>query len=49
MLRVYSLDPQTSVHVRVIRSDSTRIDQEFDLDLRDPGGNRVEIAERVLA
>ena len=36
MLRVYSLDPQTSVHVRVIRSDSPRIDQEFDLDLRDP-------------
>ena len=36
MLRVYSLDAQTSVRVRVIRSDSTRIDQEFDLDLRDP-------------
>ena len=35
-LRIYSLDPQTSVHVRVIRSDSTRIVAEFDADLSDP-------------
>jgi hypothetical protein len=35
-LRVYSLDSETSVHVRVISSDSTRIGSEMDIDLRDP-------------
>jgi len=35
-LRIYSLDPQTSVHIRVIRYDSTKIHSEFDVDLRDP-------------
>jgi hypothetical protein len=35
-LRIYSLDPQTSVHIRVIRFDSTHIVAEFDADLRDP-------------
>lgn len=35
-LRVYSLDPETSVHIRVISSDSTRIGSEMDIDLRDP-------------
>jgi IPT/TIG domain-containing protein len=35
-LRVYALDPQTSVHVRVIRYDSTKVISEFDADLREP-------------
>ena len=36
LLRVYSIDPETSVHLRVIRYDSTRIYSEMDIDLRDP-------------
>ncbi len=36
MLRVYSLDPQTCVKVRVIRHDSTKIYSEVDLDLPNP-------------
>ena len=35
-VRIYSLDPGTSVHVRVIRSDSTAIYSEADVDLKDP-------------
>jgi IPT/TIG domain-containing protein len=35
-LRIYSLDPQTSVHVRLVNSDSTRVEDEMDVDLRDP-------------
>ncbi|HYS54102.1 MAG TPA: IPT/TIG domain-containing protein [Thermoanaerobaculia bacterium] len=34
-MRIYSLDPQTSVHVRVIRYDSTKIYAESDIALRD--------------
>jgi len=35
-LRIYSLDPQSSVHIRVIRYDSTKIYSESDITLRDP-------------
>jgi len=34
-LRIYSLDPQTSVHLRVINYNSTAIESERDFDLRD--------------
>jgi hypothetical protein len=35
-LRIYSLDPQTSVHIRAVSSDSNRVDSEMDVDLREP-------------
>jgi hypothetical protein len=35
-LRIYSLDPGTSVHVRVIRYDSTLVISDMELALRDP-------------
>jgi len=35
-LRIYSLNPQTSVHIRVIRYNSTKIYSEIDADLGDP-------------
>src|SRR2546428_6569303 len=34
-LRIYSLDNQTSVHVRVINYDSTIVESEADVDLKD--------------